>query len=332
MSYLQAFCFLSSAFYLPMWWQGVKGVTATMSGVHLLPFSLMVSVVSRTSPIFDRSGIAPTLTLSFSFCTTVPTGWFISNKGFVRTVIRLGYAIALLGFGIMHLMSATSSLAINEVCPMIAAIGIGMSLQPPLILLQAAMPLGDMAASASSFMLVRSLGATTGISIAGSVLATRQQALLAGVQGYTFVGVPSTRAEYDAMQNLQPESLRLQVLGAFADSFQVCPPFRRIGSARARADQVFFLVYLQTLFTIFACFLGACLILTLTIKHYSLQEVYVPKNERGSATTLPVPTVFPAPLTTAQDKENGAVASTGNESPRSTTTFAEDVVEDKKPY
>lgn len=50
MSYLQAFCFLSSAFYLPMWWQGVKGVTATMSGVHLLPFSLMVSVVSRTSP------------------------------------------------------------------------------------------------------------------------------------------------------------------------------------------------------------------------------------------------------------------------------------------
>lgn len=124
----------------------------------------------------------------------------------------------------MHLMSATSSLAINEVCPMIAAIGIGMSLQPPLILLQAAMPLGDMAASASSFMLVRSLGATTGISIAGSVLATRQQALLAGVQDYTFVGVPSTRAEYDAMQNLQPESLRLQVLGAFADSFQVCPP------------------------------------------------------------------------------------------------------------
>lgn len=73
-SYLQAFCFLSAAFYLPNWWQSIKGVrrprfppapplcqpgslmrrpfcvlqvSATMSGVHLLPFSLGVSFISR---------------------------------------------------------------------------------------------------------------------------------------------------------------------------------------------------------------------------------------------------------------------------------------------
>lgn len=129
----------------------------------MLPFSLLVSLVS------------------------LPTGVLISSYGHIRIPIRVGYCLALVGFALMTLMDERSPSALNEAVPALVGIGVGMSLQPPLILIQAAMDKSDMAASTSAFLcvpdslalatvvlaltiashcpsrLVRSLGATTGI-------------------------------------------------------------------------------------------------------------------------------------------------------------------------
>jgi hypothetical protein len=90
-------------------------------------------------------------------------------------------------------------------------------------MLQAAMPLREMAASTSSWMLCRALGSTTSISIVGSILASRQDHLLRNIPGYDFVGVPSTRSDYEAIHRVEPPEVRHLVLGALAESFTVRP-------------------------------------------------------------------------------------------------------------
>lgn len=106
------------------------------------------------------------------------------------------------------------------------------------------MPVEDMAASASSFMLMRSLGATIGIvrldlfvaiqtndapktkidfqqSISGAVLSTSLQKRLQGIPGYTFTGTPTTSQAYQALQHIEPASVRQEVLHEFSRALAV---------------------------------------------------------------------------------------------------------------
>lgn len=62
---------------------------------------------------------------------------------------------------------------------LVAALGVGCLFQTPLIGLQAAMPLKDMATSTSTFGFIRTLGGTVGISVG--------QAILSGVSYPPFI-------------------------------------------------------------------------------------------------------------------------------------------------
>ena len=53
--------------------------------------------------------------------------------------------------------------------PLIAALGTGCLFQIPLIALQAAMPLKDMATSTATYVFVRQLGGTVGVSIGQAI-------------------------------------------------------------------------------------------------------------------------------------------------------------------
>jgi hypothetical protein len=53
---------------------------------------------------------------------------------------------------------------------LVASLGIGVLFQSPLIALQAAMPLKDMATSTATFGLLRTLGGTVGISVGQAIL------------------------------------------------------------------------------------------------------------------------------------------------------------------
>ncbi|KAG1891200.1 major facilitator superfamily domain-containing protein [Suillus subluteus] len=97
----------------------VLGASATSSGVRMLPYSLC-----RCAHCQRISGIVVTRTGSYR-----PTMW--------------------LGWSVMT--ACTSTNAEKEIYPLIAALGIGCLFQTPLIGLQAAMPLKDMATSTSAF-------------------------------------------------------------------------------------------------------------------------------------------------------------------------------------
>ena len=54
------------------------------------------------------------------------------------------------------------SIALQEGLSTIAGVGVGLSLQTPMLILQAAMPLKEMAATTSAWTLTRSLGGSVG--------------------------------------------------------------------------------------------------------------------------------------------------------------------------
>jgi hypothetical protein len=66
----------------------------------------------------------------------------------------------------------------------LAGAGVGAAFQPPLIALQAAMPLNLMATSTVALGLMRQLGATIGITLGDTIFTTELAKRLPKVQGY----------------------------------------------------------------------------------------------------------------------------------------------------
>ncbi|WVO13827.1 hypothetical protein L204_101450 [Cryptococcus depauperatus] len=224
-STLHATSFLSTSFLLPQMFQGLRGDSPLNSGVHLLPFACCVA------------------------WTTVVAGMITSRFRIVRPVIWSGYAIAAIGYGLFcRYYSSNASLAIQEGLLVVTAVGIGLSLQTTLLVLQAAMPLKEMAASTSAFFLTRTIGGSIGLAIFTAVLNTNLRSRFKDIAGFgTAFRVPKSASDYALLHQLPEGTMKDQVMVAFADSFKQC--------------------------WIIACgFLSGCLVLTLWTRSYSTRR------------------------------------------------------------
>ena len=90
-------------------------------------------------------------------------GQINSRLRIIRPVAWVGYALGGLGFALFYgIFRYPFSLGVQEGLLIIAGVGVGLSLQTPMLILQAAMPLKDMAAVTSAWTLTRSLGGSVG--------------------------------------------------------------------------------------------------------------------------------------------------------------------------
>ncbi|KAI5122887.1 hypothetical protein M0805_003338 [Coniferiporia weirii] len=142
--FLHAIVFFSTTYYLPLFFQ-VLGSSATGAGIRMIPFSLGSSMLSAAS------------------------GILVSHCGKYRPFIWVGFAVMTIGYGLMTRLDDTSSTAERAIFPLIAALGTGCLFQIPLIALQAAMPLKNLATSTATFVFVRQLGGTIGVSIGQTI-------------------------------------------------------------------------------------------------------------------------------------------------------------------
>ncbi|TEB26640.1 MFS general substrate transporter [Coprinellus micaceus] len=147
-----ALAFFSGAFYLPLYFQ-VLGASATRAGVEMIPYSLGCSITSAVA------------------------GIYVSKSGKYREVLWVGLGTFTIGMGLMTMLDERSSAAVKVIFTLIAALGLGCCFQPPLIGLQAAMPLKDMATSTATFGFIRyggfaTLGGTMGISIGQAIFSS----------------------------------------------------------------------------------------------------------------------------------------------------------------
>ncbi|HLJ48238.1 MAG TPA: MDR family MFS transporter [Bryobacteraceae bacterium] len=132
--------------YVPLFMQGVLGVTATRSGSLLTPL-LMAAVVS-----------------------SVAAGQIIARTGRYRWVAVGGAAIAAVGMYLLAIMNASTTEAQVIWYMIIAGVGIGI-LQPIYTLaVQNVSPPQHMGAATASTQFFRSIGSTVGVAVFGSVL------------------------------------------------------------------------------------------------------------------------------------------------------------------
>ncbi|KAF9265497.1 MFS general substrate transporter [Marasmius fiardii PR-910] len=193
--FLHAVSFFGGAYYLPLYYQ-ILGASATGAGVKMLPYSLGGSVTSALS------------------------GVVVSRFKEYRMVMWIAWAVFCIGYGLMIMLDSHSSIAEQVVFPLIAALGLGCLFQTPLIGLQAAMPLKDMATSTGAFGFIRTLGGTIGVSIGQAIWASTLNQRLKNIPNASSIDTSSSALSQSVkhLKEIQDPVLRSALIQAYAKS------------------------------------------------------------------------------------------------------------------
>jgi EmrB/QacA subfamily drug resistance transporter len=162
--------------FVPLFMQGVAGVTATQAGFVLTPFVL---------------------------------GWVVFSIVSARLVLRVGYrALVIAGMACLALAfvlfarwgpGLTAAEAMRDV--LLAGIGMGLNMVPMLIAVQSAVERSDLGVATSVTQFFRAVGGAIGLSLMGTVMTQRLQEgrpLAAALQGAFGVGLVLSLAAFAA--------------------------------------------------------------------------------------------------------------------------------------
>ncbi|KDR73516.1 hypothetical protein GALMADRAFT_614600 [Galerina marginata CBS 339.88] len=233
-TFLHGVVFFAAAYYLPLYYQ-VLGASATRAGVEMLPFSLGCSLFSAVS------------------------GVIVSRTGQYRPVMWISFVIFAIGMGLMIMLDGHSSTAVKVVYPLVASIGVGCLFQTPLIGLQAAMPIKDMATSTATFGFLRVIGATVGISIGQAIYTSVLRKKIARIPNVGFDTSPAALSQSVHRLKLIPDPVtRTAVINAYAKS-------------------------ISSIWLVMTPIVGACFIMVLFLRNYTLKRTVVHAEEKDKA-------------------------------------------------
>jgi len=132
--------------FLPIYLQIVKGVSATSSGLRLIP--LMLGVVG----------------------TSVTSGRMISSSGRYRKFPIAGMAIVIVGMLLMTRLGATTGMLEVSAYMFVLGVGVGMVMQVIVLAAQNAAEYRDLGTATAGVNFFRSMGSAFGVAIFGSIL------------------------------------------------------------------------------------------------------------------------------------------------------------------
>ncbi|KAI0030373.1 MFS amino acid permease [Vararia minispora EC-137] len=185
-----AIAFFGGAYYLPLYFQ-VLGSSATGAGVRMIPFSCAAAVMSAV------------------------TGILVSKLGVYRPIMWFGWTVMTLGWGLMIMLDDGSNTAKKVLYLLVSALGVGCLFQTPLIALQAAMPLKDMATSTATFGFIRTLGGTIGVAIGQAIYSSELRRRITAL-GINFDTSAAALAQsVRTLKDLQPPETRAAVIHSF---------------------------------------------------------------------------------------------------------------------
>ncbi|MFF5917306.1 DHA2 family efflux MFS transporter permease subunit [Streptomyces flavochromogenes] len=148
-SFVIGFAMFGAMTYLPTFLQVVQGVTPTMSGVHMLP---MVAGILITSTV---------------------TGQIVSRTGRWKVFPIAGTAVTCLGLLLLHRLTETSSTTEMSVCFFVFGVGLGLVMQVLVLVVQNAVPYEDLGVATSGSTFFRSVGASFGVAVFGTIFTHR---------------------------------------------------------------------------------------------------------------------------------------------------------------
>ncbi|MEV7559058.1 MFS transporter [Streptomyces sp. NPDC089795] len=194
-SFVVGFAMFGAMVYLPTFLQVVQGVSPTMSGVHMLPMVIGMLLTSTVS------------------------GQIVSRTGRWKVFPIAGTAVTALGLLLLHQLHRTSSTWEMSVYFFVFGAGLGLVMQVLVLVVQNAVSYADLGVATSGATFFRSIGASFGVAIFGTVfthqLDDKLAASLAGVTLPAGASVAQLEADPRAIAAL-PADLQPQVLDAYA--------------------------------------------------------------------------------------------------------------------
>ncbi|WSF37329.1 MFS transporter [Streptomyces sp. NBC_01351] len=194
-SFVVGFAMFGAMVYLPTFLQVVQGVSPTMSGVHMLPMVLGMLISSTAS------------------------GQIVSRTGRWKVFPIAGTAVTAVGLLLLHQLHRTTSTWEMSAYFFVFGVGLGLVMQVLVLVVQNAVSYADLGVATSGATFFRSIGASFGVAIFGTVFTNRLDdklaTALAGVQLPTGAGVKQLEADPRSITVL-PAELRPRVLDAYA--------------------------------------------------------------------------------------------------------------------
>lgn len=144
--FLTGIVYWGNLYFLPLYYQNVRGYSPVMSGVMILPLVLAFSLGSSSS------------------------GVIISRVGKYNAVLRTGYILWTAGAGGRIALHRTSHVAVMVITQIIEGVGVGCCFQPGMIVLLANSRKEDRAAATGLRNFVRTVGGAVGLAAFSAIL------------------------------------------------------------------------------------------------------------------------------------------------------------------
>ncbi len=145
--FIVGFAMFGAITYLPAFFQVVKGVSPTLSGVRILPLMAGLLIVS------------------------IGSGQLISRTGRYRVFPIAGSAVMVLGLYLLSTMGVNTSAWLDALYMLILGMGIGGVMQVLVIIVQNAVPHSELGVATSGATFFRSIGGSFGTAIFGAIFA-----------------------------------------------------------------------------------------------------------------------------------------------------------------
>ncbi|MFF7649413.1 DHA2 family efflux MFS transporter permease subunit [Streptomyces sp. NPDC007983] len=195
--FVVGFAMFGSMVYLPTFLQVVQGVSPTLSGVHMLP-----------------------MVLGMLLCSTV-SGELVSRTGRYKVFPILGTAVTGIGLLLLHQLRETSGVVETSAYFFVFGCGLGLVIQVLVLIVQNSVSYQDLGVATSGATFFRSIGASFGVSVFGSIFAGNLTPKIADAlagrslpPGVTPAGLA---ADHHALGRL-PQGERAAVVHAYATS------------------------------------------------------------------------------------------------------------------
>jgi EmrB/QacA subfamily drug resistance transporter len=196
-SFVVGFAMFGAMTYLPTFLQVVQGISPTLSGVHMLPMVIGLLLSSTAS------------------------GQIVSRTGRWKVFPVVGTGVTTIGLLLLHQLDENSSTGEMSAYFFVFGLGLGLVMQVLVLIVQNAVSYEDLGVATSGATFFRSIGASFGVAIFGTIFSSRLgdklTDALAGRGLPPGVDVNALQSDPRGIGGLPP-AVRGPVLHAFASS------------------------------------------------------------------------------------------------------------------
>jgi len=200
-AFIHGFVYIADLYYLPLYFQSAIGASPLLSGVYLLPVTLVSCLFSTL------------------------TGGYIKKTGRYRPPLYFGTALMLLGHGLYIDLKPYASWPRIILYQIVAAIGIGPLFQAPIISIFSMTKPADVASAAAFSSFARGIATAISVVIGGVIFQNRMAAHYSQLRSVLPPKTAEMLTHGDATASTKliqtlPATVKQVVLKAYADSLQ----------------------------------------------------------------------------------------------------------------